>query len=336
MMSAELLSATTFSTAIVGGALGTFGVRAVAVKIGFVSTPNPIVPQHIKPVAYLGGVGVSIGVAVMLASLAFVGVLQDGVRTVLSIGLPALLFLGLGIVDDLRRFSAAPKFVAQVVIALVAISLDVVFSFTGNGFIDGVLSTFLMLVLVNAFNLVDVCDGLLAGLCVIVFVVLSRINPPFALVSLSVAGACAGFLVFNFPPASIFLGDAGSHVLGFLAAALVLTGGGDTPAGSYWLTALLALTVPLFELGFLIAVRTRKGISWFKGSPDHFSLRLQVAGLTRKQTVGLAWSVSVMFSGIAWVASLSSTAGQVALLVLTALLLSAAAVLLLRWEVESA
>ncbi len=334
ILSAGLVSAVTFSAAVIGGALGTFGVRAMAVKIGFVANPNPIVPQHTRPIAYLGGVGVSIGAIVAVIVLSLIGGLDNNFGAILSIGVPALLFLGLGVADDLRRFSAALKFTAQTLIAVVAVVQGMVYPFSGIAVIDDCLSMLFILVLVNAFNLIDVCDGLLAGLCVIIFLMLSQTDSPYAIVSLATAGACAGFLLFNFPPASIFLGDAGSHVLGFLAAALVLTGGHAHPAFSYWTTTLLVLAIPLFELGFLVVVRTRKGLSWFRGSPDHFSLRLQVAGLSRQQTVGSSWFASAVFAGIAWVAASSSIPGQVALIVVAGVLLIAAAVLLLRWEVE--
>ena len=333
-MSLEWLPVAAFFLAFLSGVVFTWLSRALALRIGFVSHPNPIVPQHTKPIAYLGGAGIVAGGAAVIVLLGYLGHLESTCWTIVRLGGCAFLYLLLGLVDDLVRLAPLPKFLVQAGLAVIAVLAATAYSFTGLWLIDMGLSTLVVLILVNAFNLIDVCDGLLAGLSVIVFVALSRTNPQFSLVALVVAGSCAGFLVFNFPPASIFLGDAGSHVLGFLAAAMTLTGGEATEATSYWMSLFLVLAIPLYELGFLIMIRSKKGIPWFMASPDHFSLRLQAAGLTRPQTIGVSWLAAAGFVGIAWVYSWTSIYGRLALFALATVMLATTTVVLTRWEVD--
>jgi len=283
--------------------LGTYLVRGLALQAGIVSHPNPIVPQHTKPVAYLGGVGIVLGVvtglSVLLAlrawgQVSFPGDLWPG----WCVLVPGVLFLVLGTADDLLPLSAGGKFAFQAALAILAATLGLTHSFTGIRMLDAGISCFWILLLVNAFNLTDVCDGLVAGLALIIFLALSWLDGGMTLLGVAAAGACAGFLWLNLPPASIFLGDAGSHLLGFLAAALTLSVRGRT-VWPYAAQMLVILGIPLFELIFLIAMRNRKGLPWWKGSADHFSLRLQKAGLSKLHTDLIAWAACIVLCGAA-------------------------------------
>lgn len=292
-----------FCAAAVASVAGTWFARTLALKCGFVSRPNPIVPQHTRPVAYLGGLGVAIGLAMSVAHVPS------------SLWPPALLFLILGIVDDLRPFRPLHKFLLQCVIAALAVLL---------GF--PILGFLWILTLVNAVNLTDVCDGLVASICVPLFLGLALLNPGLAAIAVAVAGASLGFLVFNKPPATIFLGDAGSHLLGFLAAALSPLSLRLAPS------ALLIAGVFLFELVFLIIVRTRKGLQWWKGSPDHFALRLQAHGWSKARTVLAAVAAEVLLAAMALVARGMTLVAQLAILVFAGMLGLLAGFLLLRLE----
>lgn len=280
-------------SALFGGLIGTLFIRTLALKLNIVNKPNPLIPQHTRPVAYLGGIGVSIGVACGLLALWLMNAALPG----LEILIPAALFLIVGIADDLLAFKPAPKFLLQAIVAAIAVALGASAKITGLASLDAALSWFWITTLVNAFNFTDVCDGLLGSISAVTFIALALLDPPSAPVALTASAACVGFLVFNRPPATIFLGDAGSHLLGFLAAAITLAfvARGNASAGSSGgvaitsslllvASAILVVAVPLFELSFLTIVRIRKGLPWWKGSPDHFSLRLQAAGFSRAQT----------------------------------------------------
>jgi UDP-GlcNAc:undecaprenyl-phosphate GlcNAc-1-phosphate transferase len=322
--------------ALISGVVGTGIVRSFARRFGIVNKPNPIVPQHTRPVAYLGGVGVGIAVAAGSIAIAASADAARPANSALAVAVPAVLFLALGVVDDLVALKPAKKFVLQAIVAALAVVLGVRCPLSGIPALDAALSWFWIATLVNAFNFTDVCDGLLGGLGAVMFALMALAYPATAPLSLVIAAACVGFLAFNKPPATIFLGDAGSHLLGFLAAAITIAGATEARADPLVAVAAPALLVgvPLFELTFLTVVRVRKGLAWWRGSPDHFSLRLQAGGFSRWQTDAIACTFAAAFGLGALAMPRVQMAGQLAIIgaAIVASLLAAKA--LLRWEVR--
>lgn len=282
------------------GLAATWLARRLAPGLGLIDRPNPIVPQHTRPVARLGGAGVAAGAAAALGLGWWLGLVTEA-EPLTGPALVALLFLLLGLLDDWKRLAPAPKLALQAAAAAASLAAGLAAPITGVPFADAALSVLLLLTVVNAFNLTDVCDGLLAGLAAISLSALAVLAPGQAPLALAAGGACLGFLAFNRPPASIFLGDAGSQGLGALAGTLAL----QSIAGSepdLWVRLVqvaLVLAVPLFELVFLTVVRLRKGLQWWRGSPDHFSLRMQAAGTSRWATDLAAWGAAVILALLA-------------------------------------
>lgn len=312
---------------------------AFARRYGIMNYPNGIVPQHKAAVAYLGGLGVAVGAAstlVVFLGLATFGWLSaDPLRHVpwgLVIG--SLLFLLLGLYDDLFVLSPLAKLGLQVIVATAAMLVGTAAPLTGNVICDLALSCAWIVVVVNAVNVTDVCDGLVAGLSMLAFFFLGFLRPENRFVDVVLAGACLGFLVFNRPPARIFLGDAGSHLLGFCLAFLTL---GGIPAHAHlsaYLAMMMVVGVPLFEMIFVAAVRTRKQIPFWQGSPDHFALRLQEAGFSRGETDIVAWLIVTLLCGFAWALLLDPPWPQQAALIAAPLLgLAVFWRLLLHYEV---
>lgn len=200
-------------------------VRAVALRAGIVNHPNPHVPQHRRPVAYLGGVGIALGLVVAWggATLAMrFGAAQGEAPSIAArVFLPGALFLVLGVWDDLRVLSPRTKFVAQVAVALVAVGWGCWAPLTGLEVVDGAVSAILVVSFVNAFNMTDVCDGLVSMLAIVGFGWAALLGAP-VLPMVLLGGATFGFWLLNRPDATIFLGDAGTHLLGFLAAVTVI------------------------------------------------------------------------------------------------------------------
>jgi UDP-GlcNAc:undecaprenyl-phosphate GlcNAc-1-phosphate transferase len=269
---------------LIAGVAGTWIARTFALATGIVSKPNPIVPQHKKPVAYLGGVGIAIGLA---AALVFEGAWQD--RSRLALAVPAAGFLALGIVDDLRPMHALPKLAIQTALAGIAVALGAGAHITGLAPVDAALSAAWIVLLVNSVNVTDVCDGLVAGLSAIGLAMVGFVAPGFRGPAWGLAGACAGFLLLNRPPATIFMGDAGSLLLGFAVAAATLRLFDTIAPGPAFVMALAAAAPFLFETALLVSSRVRKNLPWWKGSPDHFSLRMQAAGLSKWRTDLTSW-----------------------------------------------
>jgi UDP-GlcNAc:undecaprenyl-phosphate GlcNAc-1-phosphate transferase len=283
------------------GALGTWAARACAYRIGFFNHPNPIVEQHSRPVAYMGGAGLAVGASLTMVlhlSKNSHGALDASLRstsTDVAIAVGAVSFLAFGLIDDARSFSPARKAAVQFALATVSALLGLVPHVTGLHLVDVAIGVGYVMVFLNAFNFTDVCDGLLGGLSVVLFSYVAWEYCEVRSVAAVVAASSAGFLVFNHPPASIFLGDAGSHALGFMAAALMISASRSECSALPLVVGAICAGVPLFELVFITLMRIRKGIPWWRGSPDHFALRLQKTGLSALQTdlVGCVCAIAV-------------------------------------------
>jgi UDP-GlcNAc:undecaprenyl-phosphate GlcNAc-1-phosphate transferase len=206
-----------------------------------------------------------------------------------------ILFL-VGLWDDKRSLGPGAKLAFQFLVALLAAGFaDVrVEFFIHNRVVTTILSAFWIVLIVNAFNFLDNMDGASAGIAAIagsVLLTAAAFNGQVFVSGLAIAfiGALLGFLVFNFPPASIFMGDAGSLVVGFFVALLTLRTDYYHQAQSRsWypvLLPLIAMAVPLYDFLSVTVLRIRQGRSPFIGDTQHFSHRLRRRGLTDTQTV---------------------------------------------------
>jgi len=311
--------------AISGAAAATWLTRKLALRFSIVANPNPIVPQHLEPVAYLGGLGLAGG---LFCALVVTGGLE---LDAISVGALGMLLLGL--IDDLRPLQPLHKLLAQGLVAATAVAMGLGAAITGHFILDDAIVCFLVVAWVNAVNLTDVCDGLVAGLAAIALLglfALTGFKDPLAPLA---AAACLGFLLFNKPAATIYLGDAGSHLLGFLLAAVSI---GAIARGHSWqadLAAVLCSLVFVFELLFLVFVRRSRGLPWWRGSPDHFSLRMQAGPFSRWQTVLLAWTAGTVAAGSALLLPRLSLAAALVLLALLALAVAWVTHKLLQWQV---
>ena len=271
----------------------------VAHKIQFLDVPDGAIKKHKAPVPYLGGVAVFIGV---LCGLAFTVPLNSEL-SLLLIGTTLLLFVGL--IDDFCALRPYQKLGGQLVAA---------FCFVKSGFylkehlffnwINIPFSFLWMLTIINAFNLVDVMDGLSSTLAlgaVIPFIIIAALlnHYTLSLALLAFAGALFGFLRHNYPPAKMYLGDAGAlFVGGFLATVPFLFNWGTyTPSG--YLAPVIVLTLPLLEISTRIAVRTYKKIPFYLGSPDHFACYFMQAGWSKQQILGLVAAYCIAFGCVA-------------------------------------
>lgn len=267
--------------------LGSLASAWFAHRIGFVSRPNPIVADHVRPVAYLGGLGIAAGVLAGMATLRVSGIAVPGEAswTTLWCGMA---FLGLGLYDDARTCSPPVKFGLQIAVAAICVGVGCRTPATGIEAIDLIASALWIVVVVNAFNFLDVSDGLLASLCIPIFAALALL-PVEPWVAVAVVASCLGFLPMNAPPAKVFLGDAGSHLLGALAACLCLRMATETSGDPFgWTVPILLLSVPIFETAFICVARIRAGIPPWRGSPDHFALRMRARGIGRAQVNAVA------------------------------------------------
>jgi UDP-GlcNAc:undecaprenyl-phosphate/decaprenyl-phosphate GlcNAc-1-phosphate transferase len=213
----------------------------------------------------------------------------------LVILLCAGILFAVGLRDDRRALGPFVKLIVQFAVAGVAAffaEVRVEF-FIESRFITAALSAFWIVLIINAFNFLDNMDGASAGIAVIACSVLltaAAFNGQVLVGGLAVVfiGTLLGFLVFNFPPASIFLGDAGSLVIGFFVALLTLrtTYYQQAHSGPWYpvLLPLIAMAVPLYDFTSVTLLRISQGKSPFVGDTQHFSHRLRRRGLTDTHT----------------------------------------------------
>ncbi len=231
-------------------------------------------------------------------------------RTELSaVYLGALGILALGIIDDIKGLRAPPKFAVEILIAvglyLYGVRASTVwlpFGIVSLGWVAGLLFTIVWIVgITNAFNLLDGIDGAAAGAAVFallaMFVTSVTLGQPLvALITVALAGATLGFLPFNFPPAKIFLGDAGSLFLGFMLATLALEGATKGPAIVAIAIPMVAFAVPVLDTLIAVVRRAARGAPVFKGDREHIHHRLLDLGLTPAQAAAILYVVCAAFA----------------------------------------
>jgi UDP-GlcNAc:undecaprenyl-phosphate GlcNAc-1-phosphate transferase len=239
-----------FAAALVAALVLTPVARRVSFALNVVDRPGPL-KIHREPVAYLGGVAV-------LGALA-VGFVPSHPAWLI----PLLLATALGVADDVRTISPPVRLVAQLSIGLVAGVIE-----PAPGPLGTLITALGVMVLVNAVNLIDGMDGLASSVVAISALGFAVLGAHVAAPALAVCGALAGFLVYNRPPARIYLGDGGSYLLGTalaLLAARAVTG----QDASVWISLPLLIGLPLADTAIAIARRARSGRPLLEGDRSH-------------------------------------------------------------------
>lgn len=280
-------------------AAATPAVISLARRFGWIAEPEAD-RWHTKPTALMGGAAMFFGTAV--ASALVVG---DAIHWPLWAG-AALMFV-VGFVDDLRRLPPAAKLLSQVVAAGVLLVGGYAFAPGWSVWLSVPLTFAWVIGVTNAVNLLDNMDGLAAGIAAIAALFLAVFTAragdlPDASIAAAVGGAALGFLIFNFNPAKIFMGDGGSLFLGYSVAALstVLHGEASRPVSlAYYLVPIAVLAVPIFDTTLVTVLRTLAGRSISQGGRDHTSHRLVVAGLSERSAVLVLYGVSLVSAGLA-------------------------------------
>ena len=291
-------------------------VRKLAAHRGFVS--SPVKDRYHQAVIPLGG-GIAIFttlVVFIIAAMAIVKFLAapghlewltksvtidpadfiSKINQLVIILLAVFVLFALGLADDKRHLSPFFKLTVQFAVAItVATFAEVrVEFFIENEMITSVLSAVWIVLIINAFNFLDNMDGLAAGIAAIATCILftaAAISGQVFVGGLAVVfiGTLLGFLVFNFPPAKIFMGDAGSFVVGFFVAMLTLrtTYYHEAQSGQWYpiFLPVIVMAVPLYDFISVTLLRIRQGKSPFIGDTQHFSHRLKKHGLTDTQTI---------------------------------------------------
>lgn len=270
--------------------------RQIAMRLGVVDKPNQrkIHKDH-KPL--MGGLAIFAAFTIALLAFNLPTYFTQLGAVLIGTGFIAIV----GLLDDRYNLGIRVRLIAAGLAATLVVLVGVRFHATGNPLIDGALTVFWIMAITNAVNFLDNMDGLAAGLSAIAaaFFLLTALGAHLTLVSsLSAAllGSAVGFLIYNFNPASTFMGDMGALMLGFVLAVIgvkidMLVG----PPDAQWLVPILILALPAFDINLVIFTRLAEGRSPGEAGKDHTSHRLMSLGLTQRQTLFVLYAGCVFF-----------------------------------------
>lgn len=310
----------TFILALGFSLYGTPLAREAAIKFGIVDRPDGKLKVQAEPVPYLGGFAIYLSFLFALA-LSF-----EFSHEVLGLILGGTIIVMIGLIDDFGVLTPAQKLLGQMIAVFVLIKSGIYIKLAYLPLSVQLGLTVLWLVgVTNGFNLIDIMDGLSAGVAATAAAMLCIVSilngrEMIAIMSIAMAGSLLGFLRYNYHPAKIYMGDTGSMFVGFMLAALAMNGSYTKINHVAVVAPVLILGVPIFETFFLVYIRWRRGVPILRGSKDHFALRLRKWRLSVKQTVNTSYAVAFLLGGIALVMTEVSTVPAVIILAVTVLM----------------
>ena len=286
-------------------------VARLARRVGAVDEPRER-SLHTSPTPRLGGIAIFLGV--LLAGVLF---LPEGEQT-RGILLGAVAIVLVGALDDVFDLHPALKLAGQICAALIPVLMDVRVENLTLPFLDpielpdsgGVVTVVGIVAMMNIVNFSDGQDGLAAGVCAIsaaTFAVIALsiagddpdIGPEGGILAALTAGAAMGFLVWNFPPAKIFMGDPGSNLLGLLLACVAIQGVLKTAAVVALVFPLVILAVPLIDTGFVVAKRIKYRQPVYRADAEHLHHRFARIGFSPRRAILYLYGWTLMLSALA-------------------------------------
>ena len=297
----------TLVTAAVISCLFTPLVKMLSVKYGAVDVPKDGRRMHDHPIPRMGGLAIFFGF--MTSMLLFVP-LDDAKKGMLA---GAVIIVILGVLDDKYSLPAAPKFLVQIIAALIAVMAGNRIEVLSNpnifspdqwwelGWLSFPVTVIWIVAITNAVNLIDGLDGLACGVSTIssatmlIIALMGRVSElDVAIMMAALAGACIGFLPYNFNPAKIFMGDTGATFLGFVMATVSVNGMFKQYTIISFVVPFLMLGLPIFDVCFAVVRRLSHGQSPMKPDRGHVHHRLIDMGFSQKQAVGVLYVISAI------------------------------------------
>ncbi|HWC08492.1 MAG TPA: MraY family glycosyltransferase [Solirubrobacterales bacterium] len=286
--------------------------------VGAIDQPNER-SLHVVPTPKLGGLAVLVGV--LAASLIWLP--DDSESHAIEIG--AIVIALVGVADDLYDLGPIPKLFGQAVAVVIPVAAGVtvddftfpffgrvepgtveILTLPGGGVVDlgQVLTVVGIVAMINVINLIDGVDGLAAGVCVIsaltlAVIALSLDRTAAGVLAALVAGACLGFLRYGFPPASTFLGDTGSNLLGYLMGVIAVQGALKTNAVVALFLPLIVLAVPILDTGFVVAKRLKYRRPIYRADRWHFHHRMADIGFSQRRTLLYLYGWTAVMAALA-------------------------------------
>jgi len=288
-------------TGILAFMIAIYGVplaRRAALKYGIVDAPDGNLKHQREPVPYFGGLVIYIA---FLMSLVFTFEFR---HDVLGIILGGTIVVMLGLIDDFGVLTPATKLIGQLLAVFVLIKSGIKIEIAVlPDWLDLVLTMFWMVGLINAFNLLDIMDGLSAGVgavsasCLFVVAILQG-DQTIAFMLAALIGSLLGFLRYNWQPAKIYMGDTGAMFIGLLLGAMTMIERYPSDHTVSLLTPVFILGIPIFDTLFVMYIRYMRGLPVFWGSPDHIAIRLRHWGMSVPQIVAISCAATAVVGGI--------------------------------------
>jgi UDP-GlcNAc:undecaprenyl-phosphate GlcNAc-1-phosphate transferase len=288
-------------------------VKKIAIKVNAIDTPKDARRIHKKPTPVMGGL--AIYVAFVFGVILYNGILTP-TQTGILIG-ATIIVIG-GVIDDIKDLRPRYKLLIQVIAAICLLQSGISISIVTNpfreiypylsvGWITIPITIIWIVGVTNAFNLIDGLDGLAAGtafISAVTLMIVSLINGRLeaAFLTAVLSGAILGFLPYNLNPASIFMGDTGSQLLGFLLAAISIRGAIKSATVFVIVVPILTFGLPIYDTLFAMIRRKVNGQSIMQADKGHLHHRLLSMGLSQKQAVFIMYLISAVLGGIAIIA----------------------------------
>lgn len=281
-----------FTAALISGVIFTFLLARVSCRYKIL---------RIKNIPLVGGIGV--GLAFIFSFLSSVFIFGFPGTEIIALIIAALFMLFFGFLDDLVELSVIQKFLAESFCAVILISFGVKTDIMYFGFWGNALVTFFWILgITNAFNMLDIRDGLASGVALIVgsaFLWLGFLsgNLNVQILSLILCACSFGFILFNFPPAKVYLGNSGSHFFGLLFAGLALITHYASQDNVFaLLSPVMILGLPIVDTVILVIFRMIKRKPPFNKSTDHIALRMGALGFSPLKTILIMYLLCLIFA----------------------------------------
>ncbi|MBN1787196.1 MAG: undecaprenyl/decaprenyl-phosphate alpha-N-acetylglucosaminyl 1-phosphate transferase [Sedimentisphaerales bacterium] len=305
---------------------GTWLCKKIALKFGAVDKPDGEVKTHTQPIAYLGGLGILLGftagIVTGIALLEQTGMFKLYLKLLIGILTGATVACFVGLIDDLLDIKPSQKIAGQMAAAIILLAVGirpnlniicVQLGFELPEILEAILGVPIVIIFVlgatNSLNLIDGLDGLCAGVTSIITIGmlilavhlgtwnLSSIGDPVrAIVGLGLVGATLGFLPFNKAPAKIFMGDAGSMLLGFVVAAMMILFAERQPL--WWMASLMIFGLPILDTSVALVRRVLNKKPLFVSDRGHIYDQLMDRGISLKKTVGICYLLAEIYAAI--------------------------------------
>jgi len=319
------------AASFVGSLVATWLCKKIAVKFGIVDRPDDLVKTHKEPIAYLGGVGMLIGLTVGL--LAAIGCLRNeqffspALKWLLGILAGGAIACFVGLADDIFDIKPAHKIFGQVAAAVILLAVGIMPNLRSvtaplnlpmpenlEIILEVLIVIFFVLGATNSLNLLDGLDGLCGGVTAIITIAMlllsmhlatwgtSEVGDPVRIIiCLGLVGVVFGFLPFNRYPAKIFMGDAGSMLLGFMVAALMLLFAEQIPR--WWMASIVVFGLPILDTAVALARRLINHRPLFVSDRGHIYDQMIDRGIPLRKTVAISYVLAGIYAGIGLVMS---------------------------------